>query len=77
MKTLVDCETKSMGLLFGVLALIAIVTIAPHAFAQLSYTDANNPHGPLQPVAWVAAMAVVAAMSGVGVFTAIRRSKLH
>jgi hypothetical protein len=76
MKTLASDKTKSMGMLFGALALIAFVTITPHAFA-ITYTDADNPHGPMESVGWAAGMAVAAALSGVGIFTAVQYSKRH
>lgn len=68
-------KTKSMNILFGVLALIAVITIAPHAFAQLS--SADDPHGPLEGFAWAVGMGTAGAMSGFGVWTVIRRNKLH
>ncbi|MDE1844137.1 MAG: hypothetical protein KGI10_02275 [Thaumarchaeota archaeon] len=71
MKTLTD-KTKQMNVLFGVLALIVVVTIAPHAFA-ITFTAADDPHGPMQANAWSAALVVVGIMSGVGVWTTIKR----
>lgn len=69
-------QTKLMGAL-SVLALVAIVAIAPHAFAQqgggIQYTDSDNPAGPLQGMAWGAGLAIVGVMSGIGVWTAVRR----
>lgn len=41
--------------------------------AQVVYNDSDNPYGPLQSVGWAAGMAVVGIMSGVGVWTAVRR----
>ncbi|MGI0073442.1 MAG: hypothetical protein ACREA3_06495 [Nitrosotalea sp.] len=76
MKALASDKSKPIGVLLGVLAIIVVATIAPHAFA-ITYTDANNPHGPMAMVGWAAAMSVAGVMSGVGIFTAIRRSKLH
>ncbi|WP_157927314.1 hypothetical protein [Candidatus Nitrosotalea okcheonensis] len=71
MNTPID-KLKPTSALLGVLVLLAIVTIFPHAFAQLSYTDANNPHGPLQPVTWAAGLVVVGVVAGVGVFTTVK-----
>lgn len=71
MKTLTG-KTNPIGILFGVLALIAFVTIAPHAFAQ-TFTTADNPHGPMEMFGWAGGMAVVGVMVGVGVWTAIRK----
>lgn len=73
MKTLAD-KTKSMTVLFGMLSLIVVFTIAPHAFAL---TTADDPHGPLESIAWTAAMAVAGVMSGIGILTTIKRGKLH
>ena len=69
-------QTKLTGALFGVLALVAIFIIAPHAFAQqggIQYTDSDNPYGPLQGMAWSAGLAIAGVMSGIGVWAAVRR----
>lgn len=73
MKTLAE-KTKQMSALFGILSLIVVVTIVPHAFAL---TAADDPHGPLQSMAWIAAIAVIGVMSGVGFVTTIKRGKLY
>jgi uncharacterized membrane-anchored protein YitT (DUF2179 family) len=73
MKTLAD-KTKSMTTLFGMMSLIVVFTLIPHAFAL---TTADDPHGPLESTAWIAAMAVAGVMSGVGILTTIKRGKLH
>lgn len=73
MKTLTD-KSKSMTALFGMLSLIVVFTIAPHAFAL---TTADDPHGPLESIAWTAAMAVAGVMSGIGILTTIKHGKLH
>ncbi|CUR51166.1 exported protein of unknown function [Nitrosotalea devaniterrae] len=72
MKALAD-KTKSMIALFGI-SLIVVFTIAPHAFAL---TTADDPHGPLESIAWTAAMAVAGVMSGIGIVTTIKRGKPH
>ncbi|MGI0007625.1 MAG: hypothetical protein ACREAR_06475 [Nitrosotalea sp.] len=69
-------KAKPMGIPLVMLAMIVVVTITPHAFAT-TFTDANNPHGPLEPVAWGAAFAVIGIMSGVGILTTIQRDKLR
>lgn len=74
MRTKISDKTRSMSVLFGLLVLVVVSVIAPHAFAQVSYTGEDDPHGALQPMAWIAGMAVAGAMSGIGIFTAIRRS---
>jgi len=74
MKT--SSKTKPMGILFGVLALIAVVTIVPHAFA-ITYTAANDPHGPMASMGWAAGMGIAGVMSGVGIWIAVKRHKLH
>jgi len=73
MKTLAD-KTKSMTALFGMLSLIVVFTIAPHAFAL---TTADDPHGPLESITWTAAMAVAGVMSGIGILTTIKLGKLR
>jgi hypothetical protein len=75
MKTLVS-KSKPIAVLFGVLALIAVVTIVPQAFA-ITYTDANNPHGPMASMGWAAGIGTAGVMSGVGVWMAVKRRKLH
>ncbi len=74
MKTSTHIKAKQMNILFGILALIAVVTIAPHVFAQLSYTVANDPHGPLESFAWAIGMGTAGALSGFGAWTVIKRS---
>jgi hypothetical protein len=69
-------KAKPMNIFFGVLVLIAIVAIAPHAFAQ-SPTSADDPHGPLQGFAWAVGMGTAGAMSGFGIWTTMRRSKRY
>ena len=73
MKTLAN-KTKSLSPLLGLLALVVVFTIAPHAFAL---TTADDPHGPLESAAWTAAIAVAGVMSGIGILTTIKRGKLH
>ncbi len=41
--------------------------------AQVTYTDTDNPAGPLQMSGWVIGMGVAGALTGVGVWSAIRR----
>ena len=65
--------SKQAGVLLGILALVAISAILPNAFAQVTYTDSDNPHGPLQMYGWTTGMAVAAALAGVGVWTTIKR----
>ena len=72
MKTARQFKLKQASTLFGVLILLAVVTILPHAFA-ITYTDADNPAGPLQGLGWAAGLAVAGVLSGVGVWTAVRR----
>lgn len=76
MKTVTKNKAKTMNLLFGVLTLIAFITIAPHAFAQPSGA-ADDPHGPLEGLAWAVGMGTAGALSGFGIWTAVRRNKLH
>ncbi len=39
----------------------------------VGYTNSDDPHGPLAVPGWIAGMSIVGAMSGVGVWAAIRR----
>ena len=41
--------------------------------ASVGYSDADNPTGPLQMTGWGAGMAVVAIMTGIGVWSSVRR----
>ncbi|MDE1861661.1 MAG: hypothetical protein KGI33_01985 [Thaumarchaeota archaeon] len=76
------------GIMLGILALAAVSTFAPHAFAQqdqqyakinsaLGITPQDDPHGPLQMPAWAAGLAIAAAMSGIGAWSAIRGHMRH
>ena len=40
---------------------------------SIEYTDSNNPTGPLEPVAYGSGFAVVAIMSGIGIWAAVRK----
>ncbi len=68
-----NLESPKTCLLFGLLVLLAVVTILPDALAQVTYTDTDNPAGPLQMSGWVIGMGVAGALTGVGVWSAIRR----
>lgn len=72
MSALNTSKVKQARMLLGVLVLLAVVTIVPQAFAQVSYTNSDNPHGPLEFVTWGAGMGVAGIMVGFGVYTAIR-----
>jgi len=39
----------------------------------VTYNDSDNPYGPLSGMAWAAGLAVAAVLSGIGVWTAVRR----
>lgn len=73
MNTTSSTRQRYAGILLGVLALVAVGALMPHASAQIKYTEADDPHGPLQSVAWAAGMAVVGVMAGIGVYTTVRR----
>ena len=60
------------GLFVGALVLLAIASIAPSAFA-ITYTDADNPKGPLSGITWGVGLGVAGLLAGVGVFTTRRR----
>lgn len=66
-------KSKPFAMLLSVLVLVAIVTILPCAYAQVSYTDADNPTGPMMAPGWATGIVMIGIMSGVGVFTAVRR----
>lgn len=66
-------KSKPFAMLLGVLILVAIVTIAPHAFAQTSSNDSSDPHGSLLGPAWVAGMSTVGVVTGMGVYTTTRK----
>ncbi|MFZ1075893.1 MAG: hypothetical protein WAN47_00500 [Nitrosotalea sp.] len=60
------------SLFVGMLVLLAIASVAPNAFA-IAYTDADNPTGPLQGMAWGVGLGVAGLLAGVGIFTTRRR----
>ncbi len=74
-----NVTSKQTSLLLGVLAMVAVVTLVPHVFAQesatnpLGYTDQDNPTGPMQPIGWAAGMAIAGVMTGVGIWSAVRK----
>lgn len=41
--------------------------------AGISYNDSNNPYGPLSGMAWAAGLAIAGVMSGIGIWTAVRK----
>jgi hypothetical protein len=69
----ISFKPKQAEALLGVLVLLAIVSIAPHAFAQM-YTDLDDPHGPLEGMAWAVGMAAAGVVSGIGIWAAVRRT---
>ena len=73
MKAKSSSKFKQTSALLGILVLLAVVTILPSAFAQVAYTDADNPSGPLQGSAWAAGMATAGVMSGIGIWSAVKR----
>jgi len=60
------------SLFVGVLVLLAIASVAPSAFA-ITYTNADNPTGPLQGITWGVGLGVAGLLAGVGIFTTRRR----
>lgn len=73
-----ESKIKPASTLLGILVLLAVVAIIPHAFAAwpgVGYTPADNPHGPLQMYAWAALGGVAGVMTGVGVYTAVKRHR--
>ncbi len=63
---------KPIYVMCTVLVLIAVV-MTPSVFAQTSYTDSNNPAGPLMMPAWAVGMATAGAVSGVGIWSIVRK----
>lgn len=59
------------GIFVGVIVLLAIASVAPNVFA-ITYTDADNPSGPLQGITWGVGMGVAGLLAGVGIFTTRR-----
>jgi hypothetical protein len=70
MVKVVTCKTLLLAIGLFVIGISPI--FSGIAFA-ITYTDADNPSGPLQVTGWVAGLAVAAALSGMGVWTAVRR----
>jgi len=66
MKT--SLESKQAIVFLGVLVILAFMSILPNVAAQM-YNDSDNPTGPLQAMAWIAGIAVIGVMSGVGIYT--------
>ena len=60
------------SLFVGVIVLLAIASVAPNVFA-ITYTDADNPAGPLQGITWGVGLGVAGLLAGVGIFTTKRR----
>lgn len=58
---------------FCVLALLVAVAVVPSALAQVTYTDSDNPAGPLQMSAWVVGLATAGVGAGIGLWTIGRR----
>ena len=68
-------NTKNFYMLMLTIAIVTLglgSTLSGIAFAQ-EYTDADNPHGPQAIYGWSAMVAAAGVMSGVGVFTAIKK----
>ena len=76
-------KSKQTSAILGVLTLVAIVALSPHAFAQQNGIPLGSSYGsnPVPPpvstdaatAAWSTMIAVVAVMSGVGVYTTARK----
>ena len=84
----ITLKSKQTSAILGVLSLVAIVTLAPHAFAKQGPSSAGQgqqggiPLGPpynpqsVDPnaiYAWSAGLVVVAIMTGVGIWSAVRK----
>lgn len=76
-------KSKQTSAILGVLTLVAIATVAPHAFAQQNGIPLGQSYGsnPVPPPAtvdatmagWATMLAVVGVTSGIGVYTAVRK----
>lgn len=66
-------NSRLASMFLGIVLMATVGAMIPHASAQASYTDADNPSGPLQVVGWAAGIATFGVMSGIGVWTAVRR----
>lgn len=64
---------KPTHALLGILVLVAAATAVPYALAQEAYTDSDNPAGPLIIPAWAAGLATAGAVTGIGVWTIVRK----
>ena len=75
----ITLKSKQTSAILGVLTLVAIVAFVPHAFAQQNGIALGPPYGspgyvdPNAVYAWSAGIVVVAVMSGVGIWTAVRK----
>lgn len=75
----ITLESKQSSVILGVLALVVIVTFAPHVFAQQNGIPLGPPYGspgyvdPNAVYGWSAGIAIAACMSGVGIWSAIRK----
>ena len=81
-------KSKQTGILLSILTFVAVATVFPHALAQgpsssgqgqqggiplgSPYGQQSNPD-PNVVYAWSAGIAVAAIMSGIGVWTAVRK----
>ena len=46
---------------------------APSGGSSMAYTDANNPYGPMAAMGWAAGLAIAGVLTGVGVWSAVRK----
>ena len=75
----ITLKSKQTSAILGVLALVAIVTFSPHAFAQQNGVPLGPPYGspgyvdPNAVYAWSAGIAIVGIMSGVGIWSAVQK----
>lgn len=58
----------NIGLFVGALVVLVVVSVTPDVFA-ITYTDADNPSGPLQGIAWGVGLGIAGMLAGVGIFT--------
>jgi hypothetical protein len=73
-------KSKQTSAVLGLLILVAIVAIAPHAFAQQQGIPLGGPYGTPQPspdqgmvLGVTVGLATAAAVSGIGIWTAVRK----
>jgi hypothetical protein len=72
-------KSKQTSAILGLLTLVVIVTLAPHAFAQQQGIPLGGPYGTPQPtdqgqaLGWGVGMVTAAVVTGVGMWSIVKR----